>query len=281
MILMHDRTRRLIDSALDSSAHAVLLTGPQGTGKKHAARYYAGRKLNASSDNHPYVRVVSPENGSISIDQIRALKKFLQLKTPGAELIRRAVIIQNAHLMTNEAQNSLLKILEEPPSDTVLVLTSPRTTQLRDTIYSRVRQIPVMPVDLGSAQKYFTNHDSAEIKKAHQMSAGHPGLMSALLEQKDHELVQQIQNIKQILAASTFHRLTLVDQMSKNKAQLPVFLQAAKLLSSAALQQTASQNSPAKTAQWTRRYGLFHDAQANLSRNANIKLLLTDLFLQI
>ena len=57
------------------------------------------------------------EKGSIAIEQIRALISFFQLKVPGKTKIKRVAIIQDADRMGLEAQNALLKALEEPPED--------------------------------------------------------------------------------------------------------------------------------------------------------------------
>lgn len=286
MILLHAKTETLIQKGAESTTHAILFSGPAGAGKLHAARYFASQKLGLESmtalDKHPYFKLISPEKNVVTIDQIRELQKFLQLKTPGKASIRRMAIIENAQTMTHEAQNALLKALEEPPADTVIVLTAPKTLLLRETIYSRVQQIPVLPIPKEQALEYFSSDfEKAEVEKAFLMSSGTAGLMHALLNEETHTLLGQINVAKQILRESTFNRLLRVDELGKQKEILPVFLHACKLICSAALHQTASKKDNRSLKQWHRRSELIQQAEAALPRSPNTKLLLTNLFLQM
>ena len=184
--------------------------------------------------------------------------------------------------MTNEAQNALLKALEEPPADTVIILTAPRTLQLRETIYSRVQQIPIFAITKDQAMSQFGREfDKAHIEKAFAMSGGLAGLLSALLNDEDHSLIIQIQAAKEILSATPFDRLLKVDELSKQKDQLPAFLQACKLICSTALQQAAAKDDKRQVEQWHKRLGAIYQAEAALPHNPNIKLLMTDLFLSL
>jgi DNA polymerase III subunit delta' len=286
MILLGPHTKQQLDGLLKHPTHGVLLSGPDGSGKAHMAHYISGELLGLDSPeklgNHPYFKLVSPANGSLGIDQIRDIQKFLQLKTPGAEGIRRIVIVEHAHLMTNEAQNALLKSLEEPPADTVIILTAPATKQLKETIYSRVQQVGVLPVDLEQAMEYFQGTFSQPlIEKAFMMSGGHAGLLHALLHDEDHVLASEIKRAKEIFAATTYERLTRIDELTKQKELLPVFLQACKLICTTALQQSAQKEQGLQAKRWHRSLAVIYQAEAALPRNPNIKLLLTDLLLNL
>lgn len=281
MTLIQPQTDQTLKQALNNTAHAFLFSGPAGAGKAHIAHYFAGQKLGLSLDalqKHPYFRSMQPIGGVHTIDQIRELQKFLRLKTLGSGNIRRAAILEDAHLMTQEAQNALLKSLEEPPADTIIILTTPSTRELKDTIYSRAQTISVLPVALSQAREYFADtHPSADIQKAHLMSGGYGGLLHALLHNKDHPLSTQIQTVKSWLASDTFTRLTKVDELSKQKENLPLFLQACKLIASTALQQAADKGSQNTAKRWHHTLSLVHDAQASLPHHPNPKLLLTHL----
>lgn len=93
-----------------------------------------GINLNGSS---PDVSVIFPQTkNSIGIDEIRNLKKHIfqkPIKNPF-----KLVIIANAHTLTLEAQNALLKIIEEPPQMAIMILESPHKARLLPTILSRV-----------------------------------------------------------------------------------------------------------------------------------------------
>ena len=80
----------------------------------------------------------------IKIDQIRELCQVLTMKPYEARV--RVVIIADAHTLNPAAGNALLKMLEEPPARTVLILTAPQTGDLLPTIVSRCQHIRFKPI---------------------------------------------------------------------------------------------------------------------------------------
>lgn len=82
---------------------------------------------------------VIDESSSIKIDQIRAAQQFLSTKP--SFLFRKTVVINQAHMMTEEASHAFLKTLEEPPKGAVIILISSRIDKLFSTIISRCRRI--------------------------------------------------------------------------------------------------------------------------------------------
>ncbi|MGE5584528.1 MAG: ATP-binding protein [Bacillota bacterium] len=96
--------------------------------------------------NHPDVRIVSPDGLSVKIDQIREIKKEMSLK-PRQDGGFRVTIIEGAEKMTVEAQNSFLKLLEEPPDRAVFVLVCQNPSGLLPTVRSRCQMVRVRPAD--------------------------------------------------------------------------------------------------------------------------------------
>jgi hypothetical protein len=280
--LIAHHSKALLDSVTTKHPHGILLSGPVGSGKGLAAHHVAALLLGHPLEKlvqYPYFLVIGPTNSSISIDAIRDLQQFLSLRTPGSNPIRRVAIIEDAHLMTNEAQNALLKSLEEPPADTAIILTAPATKQLKDTIYSRVQEVPILPVELDQTLEHFAGQFTKEsLQKAHVMSGGHAGLLHALVAQDDHPLVAEIARAKGIMAASTYERLTQVDELAKQREAVPLFLQACKLICTSAIVH-AAQKGNAQTKRWHKALKAVYDAEAALPSNPNTKILLTDLFL--
>ena len=84
---------------------------------------------------------ISPQKKQISIDQIRELKGHIYQKPIQAKV--KFVIVKDADLLTQEAQNALLKLLEEPPSHAVIVLSTERKQKLLSTIRSRTVEINI------------------------------------------------------------------------------------------------------------------------------------------
>ncbi|MFY9321646.1 MAG: hypothetical protein WAP04_04400 [Bacillota bacterium] len=92
--------------------------------------------------NHPDVRVISPDGLSIKINQIRGISHDMSFK-PRYEKGFRVTILENAEKMTQEAQNSFLKILEEPPKNVVFILVAGNPQGLLPTVRSRCQLIRV------------------------------------------------------------------------------------------------------------------------------------------
>lgn len=93
---------------------------------------------------NPFYKISIPRANNIKISSIRDIKKFLSLQYE--ESFYRAVIISDAHLMNEEAQNALLKSLEEPPDKVVFILITPQPARLRETIRSRCWRINFSPL---------------------------------------------------------------------------------------------------------------------------------------
>jgi DNA polymerase-3 subunit delta' len=194
--------------------HAWLLAGPKGVGKASFAKAAARRVLADSAgppsdvaglgtdDDHPIVKLV--EAGShpdmrwlerltdektdklkrnISVDQVRDLGGFMAL-TPALSQWRVAVIDSVDDLEASGA-NALLKILEEPPANTLFFLVSRAPGRLLPTIRSRCRRLEFKPLEddaMASILKAQTDLDEAARKQVIAMSFGSAGTALAFAE---------------------------------------------------------------------------------------------------
>jgi DNA polymerase-3 subunit delta' len=283
-LLLHSSTKKAVNDYISYPSHALLLLGPLGSGKGTLATHIASKILDITTEkshDHPYIMKVTDDTKGISIETIRSVQTFLQLKTPGRNAIRRALIIEHGESMSIEAQNAFLKILEEPPNDTIIIITSLSTDSLLPTIKSRAQQIKVLPVSLTQSVDFFGDtYSEAQIRKAYFTSDGYIGLTKALLDQDaTHPLVEQIAIAKSLLASTTYERLIKVDELTKQKNSRTL-LQAFERICHASLNQALqSNNTTAK--QWTNRLKLVVSAQSKLRHNPQSKLLLTDLMLNL
>lgn len=102
--------------------------------------------LMVAREAHPDVRLVETESGrrAITIEQIRQLEHAASLKPYDGR--RKVFILHGVDAMQDAAANALLKTLEEPPGDTVLILTAGDASQVLPTIASRCREIALRPV---------------------------------------------------------------------------------------------------------------------------------------
>lgn len=277
-LILHTQTRKALERIIVTKPHAILLTGNEGSGKRYISHVLAELLLDESLENHPYFIYVEPAGKSFSIDQIRELQKSMKLKTTGTKVVRRIAILQDVHSMTTEAQNALLKLLEEPPEDTVLILTAQGDKSLKPTVYSRVQRIHIKPLGLKDLPPKLSGVN--EIQKLHSLSGGDMGLLSALLSnEEEHPLVQAIAEAKSIITAPVFKRLVRVDELSKDKERLNNIIMAIKRIATAALRSASLKNDRNNTDRWGRILEQAHVCESLLHTNANSKLLLTELFL--
>jgi len=163
--------------------NALLFCGNENTGRKEAAFFFAKgcnclsdsipacnqckscRKIDAQS--HPDILTISLVKGKkvISISQIRELGLAISSRPNEAEF--RMALILNADLMNIQAQNALLKMLEEPPDKTFFILIASTTSPLLPTIISRCRKIRFKPLTDKFIGQYLTQHFKINKDLAH------------------------------------------------------------------------------------------------------------------
>jgi DNA polymerase-3 subunit delta' len=137
--------KRLLEAALaDGPAHAYLLHGPAGVGKRTAAFALAGALLGdqrrVEARAHPDLYVLEPLGEMIRIDDVRALRHDLHMRPFEGD--RRVYLVLDAQRMNEDAADALLKDLEEPPPYATIVLVTSELGPLPPTILSRCQLVP-------------------------------------------------------------------------------------------------------------------------------------------
>lgn len=287
-MILHPRTADHIEQFAGAPRHALLLVGPHGIGKTHLSEHLLARVLGVEQHRlatHQYYKTLTPDKGTISIDAIRELQHFLQLKTLGKSTksgFKRAILIEHAEALTTEAQNAYLKLLEEPPADTIMLLTTNSQRALLPTICSRLQTISVYVPESTAVHAHFAAHDATRVTQAYFLSGGLPGLMRALLaDDKGHPLFNAVANAKEVLQKSTFERLAMVEPLAKNKEDARYVLEALTHIAQTGLASATTKADAAKVAQWHRILKQTQATQDALAQNANTKLALTNMMLQL
>lgn len=281
--LMHTHTRKQLEAFVSHPSHAVLLVAPAGAGKGSAARWLAGRLLNLAPDrleHYPYLRMISSVDGKpIGIETIRELEHFLSLKVPLSGSISRIVIIEDSHLLGQEAQNALLKTLEEPPNASLFILTTGKPSALLPTVHSRLQTLALTMPAPAEVVAHFTaaGYQAPAINQALVVSGGLPGLMQALLGDEAHHLKPAIERARTLLQQSGYDRLLAVDELAKQRMLSEDVVFILQQMAHVSLQ-TAEITAAGR---WQRILSASYDAERALTASAQPKLVLTNLMLSL
>lgn len=274
-ILGQEKPIRLLTTLLQNETipHALLFLGIEGVGKKTTALAIAmagncmghgdenlpkKKKIRANrstiqeittkieicgcckscskikSGNHPDIILVEPTGNFIRINQIRNLCNTLTMKPYEARL--RVVIISDAQAMNPAASNALLKMLEEPPDRTVLILTAVHTSDLLPTIVSRCQHIRFSPIphdhiEALLIEKQGASHDDAKII-ATMANGSISKAFSMMRHMSKINWIKRrawlLNSVESLSLMSIPSRLAFAEHLSKNKVALADSLEVMK-----------------------------------------------------
>lgn len=177
-IIGNDENKKLLKNAVRNSniLHSYLFFGTKGIGKNFFAKEFSKMVLCNSknekpcnkcksciefdSNNNPDFFVIEPDGSSIKIEQIRQMQKSI-LEKP-IESHKKVYIINDAETMTKEAQNCMLKTLEEPQDFIVIILIASNENNILPTVKSRCTKVFFRNLDDADIIKYI-NEENSEI----------------------------------------------------------------------------------------------------------------------
>ncbi len=228
----------------DRVSHAYLFVGIEGVGKRTVALAFANalncqngkgegcgrcascRKI--ANNNHPDVRLVVAKKDNILIDQIRELQREMSLALYEARY--RVVIIDQAEKMNPAAANCLLKILEEPPMKTVIVLVSRTLHLLLPTIVSRCQKIVFNPLPSETLAEAIVALGKADEKRAITLAGPSEGSLGRAFELLESPFVEDRKTLLRRLIvlsdADISELFKLAEDSAKNKDELRETLEA-------------------------------------------------------
>lgn len=206
---------------LNKVSHSYLFLGTDGIGKKLFAREFAKAILcnekeeycdqcksciEFNSKNNPDYGEIILDGNNIKIDQIREM----QLKISESPIIsnKKVYIIDDAHLMTKEAQNAILKTLEEPPNFATIILLGANESNFLSTIKSRCLSLKFSDIPNNEIEKYLKEKYSIDSISQSIIEAADGSIGKAEKLKEKEKLYLTIDNI-----VNNIEKLDLIDTL--------------------------------------------------------------------
>jgi DNA polymerase III subunit delta' len=225
--------------AHDSLRHAYLITGPSGVGRRTLAIRLAQavncqtpveagipcgvcracKQVEAGQHIDLMVVQAEKEGGTLKVEQVREVQKFLSLKP--YQSAYKVVIFLRFEEANPNAANALLKTLEEAPSYGLLLLTANNAEQLLPTIVSRCEILRLRPASIQATQSFLETRGIADEQArllAH-LSDGRPGYALRLAEDEKALTfrAEKLDDLKQLLSTPARERFKYAETLAKDK----------------------------------------------------------------
>lgn len=205
-IIGHDSAIKILENAMrqDRLPAAFLFAGPQGIGKSTIARKVA-KALNCEQESFascnqcsscvrieknqfPDVHTLAgEESGPIKIEHVRQLQQNMNLRAFEAK--KKVCIIDPAHCLTPEAGNALLKILEEPPKDSLFILITSKPAFIPQTIISRCQMLKFYPLQRSVLEEMLVKDHHLNKPLAHFLAYFCEGRIGSALALKESQIL--------------------------------------------------------------------------------------------
>lgn len=270
--------------------HAILLEGDKGTGRHTLMRFLSEAAVCGGENppcrvcrgchlaqigTHPDITVTAPEDGkkNITVAQIRELRLEAYVKPHMAD--RRVFVIDKADSMNEQAQNALLKVLEEPPGDIIFILIAESAAALLDTIISRCTVLSLVPPEMPDALRYLVNNtefSEEQIKEALKTTGGNIGAAKEALAGGGTAAQSAAKRFSELLiSGNEAEMLKITAQFEKSRVSADEFLKELKLSVAAEIKKNLRNTYSAKAL--ARFYDSLAEFEDALKTNINLSLL--------
>ena len=195
-IIENDKLKKELIHSVETNktSHSYLFIGTEGIGKKLIAEEFAKMLLAVKdTENSPDFSIIEPDGNSIKIEQIREFQKKVSEKPIISN--KKVYIINDSDKMTVEAQNCLLKTLEEPPEFVTIILIGSNENSFLSTIKSRCMILHFEKISDEQIQKYLQENHQTEINSKIMLEACQGSIGKALEIKDKQELYQNTEQV--------------------------------------------------------------------------------------
>lgn len=292
----NDRIKESVLAAVSEERipHAILIEGDIGTGRHSLALFLATAAVCSESNapckncrackmaenhSHPDIVTVAPEEGkkNISVAQIRSVRAEAYVKPHMAK--RKVFIINKADTMNEQAENALLKVLEEPPGDIIFILIAESSATFLDTIISRCTVLSLVSPEISLAAEYLranTDFEQGDIKSALEETKGNIGMAINILNGAGTKAqTAATEFLKSFLSGNEGEMLKLTAQFEKSRVDADLFIKELRSVISAAVKKNISNTYKLKAL--VSLYDEIPGLEQALKTNINLSLLFCEL----
>lgn len=225
--VMHATSQELLENALKTVTHALLLTGKQGIGLSTVIHHYAHKADKTVITVLPEKdEKIDLEKGAITVERIRELYNT----TKTIDKKGRIIVIDYAERMGLPAQNAFLKLLEEPTEGTVFVLLSHKPEVLLPTIRSRTQEIALRPVSREQSERLLDNLKVVDATKRTQLlfiAEGLPAELTRLVNDDTYFEARAaiVKDAREFITGAPYKRLLLAKQYKDSRQESLILLE--------------------------------------------------------
>lgn len=209
-------TKKILTAYGKEPVHGLLLTGSEGVGLASVAAQLANDIAEHATD----ITTIAPEQTTIPIERVRSLYE----ETRSIHKHPQVIIIDDADTLSPEAQNALLKLLEEPVNNVYFILTTHSLESLLPTIRSRVQAVNIQQLTHAQSEKLLDELKFTNAKKRSQalfLADGLPAELTRLAQDEEYfaQQVKFVEDARSIIQGTLYDRLrTITEYTDRVKA---------------------------------------------------------------
>ena len=240
-ILGNEKNKKILEKAINlkKMSHSYIFWGTEGIGKKIIAKEFAKQILclgdnkpdckcksciEFDSENNPDFQLINSENDKIKIEQIREMQRKIAEKPIISH--HKVYIIDNADKMTPEAQNCLLKTLEEPPEYIVIILICSNENNLLSTIKSRCTRLHFDKIENSEILDYINKNEPDKNISPNIIEFAQGSIGKALKLSENLEMYENVEKlIEQMKSKDLIDIMKSAEQLYKSKEEIDFILE--------------------------------------------------------